>query len=63
MHTESSAERIARCFHDAYEELAPEHGYATREASRKPWAQVPQQNRGLMIAVAQRLLDDGVIRS
>ncbi|WP_327376191.1 hypothetical protein OG393_20930 [Streptomyces sp. NBC_01216] len=56
-----SAEEIARSFHEAYEELAPSHGYETREASRKPWSDVPEQNRALMIAVVGRLLDEGVI--
>ena len=55
------AERIAKAFHEAYEELAPEHGYETREASRKPWEDVPSQNRGLMVAVVARLMERGVI--
>lgn len=58
----SDAERIARAFHRAYEELAPEHGYETREASAKPWEQVPENNRALMVATVQPLLDMGVIR-
>lgn len=53
----SEAEKLAKQFHDAYEELAPSHGYETREASRKPWSEVPEPNKGLMIAVAQRILD------
>lgn len=57
------AEEIARKFHEAYEDLAPEHGYETREASRKPWSEVPDQNKGLMIAVVHRLLDTGVIQT
>lgn len=57
-----TAEAIAQRFHEAYEELAPDHGYETREASRKPWEDVPEQNRGLMIAVVRTLLDTGVIR-
>jgi hypothetical protein len=55
------AEEIARAFHEAYETLAPAHGYETREASRKPWEDVPEQNRGLMVAVVQSLVDAGVI--
>lgn len=51
-------EAVARQFHETYERLAPAHGYATREASAKPWEQVPEQNRGLMIAVAAELLAD-----
>lgn len=56
-----SAEDIAQAFHESYEELAPDHGYETREASRKPWSDVPEQNKGLMVAVVQDLLDRGVI--
>lgn len=57
------AERIAQEFHAAYEELAHAHGYATREASAKPWGEVPEQNRALMVATVQRLLDQGTIHA
>lgn len=57
----STAEEIARAFHAAYEELAPDFGYRTREASAKPWDDVPQQNRRLMIATVEKLLADGAI--
>jgi putative Ca2+/H+ antiporter (TMEM165/GDT1 family) len=54
---------VARMFHEAYEELAPAYGYKTREASAKPWEDVPEQNRRLMIATAitvlNRLGDNG----
>jgi hypothetical protein len=56
-----NAERLARAFHEAYEELAPSFGYETREASAKPWDQVPEQNRNLMIAVCRKLISDGEI--
>lgn len=55
-------ERIAKRFHEIYEALAPSHGYETREASAKPWAEVPEQNKGLMIAVIEHLIDDGAIK-
>ena len=55
------AELIARRFHEIYEELAPTVGYETREASRKPWTDVPEQNKRLMIAVVTRLLAEDVI--
>jgi hypothetical protein len=58
----SRAEQIAKAFHEAYEALAPEHGYRTREASAKPWADVPMDNKDLMVATVQRLLDLGTIR-
>lgn len=51
-----SAERVARLFHEVYEDLAPMYGYQTREASAKPWAEVPEQNRLLMIHTAARVL-------
>lgn len=57
----SQAEQVARAFHETYERLAPDHGYSTREASAKPWADVPEQNKGLMIAVVAELLERGTI--
>jgi hypothetical protein len=50
------AEAVARRFHEAYERLAPDFGYRTREASAKPWDEVPEQNRALMVAVCAELL-------
>lgn len=32
-----NAEQLAKKFHETYEELAPQFGYKTREASAKPW--------------------------
>lgn len=49
-------EKLARKFHETYERLAPAFGYKTREASAKPWEEVPEQNRNLMIAVCEELL-------
>jgi hypothetical protein len=57
----ADAEQIAQAFHEIYERLAPDFGYETREASAKPWAEVPEQNRQLMVAVVQTLIDLGVI--
>jgi hypothetical protein len=54
-------EVIARCFHETYEALAPSFGYETREASAKPWADVPDQNKGLMKSVVRTLIANGVI--
>jgi hypothetical protein len=56
-----TAELIAGAFHATYETLAPEHKYETREASAVPWADVPEDNKALMIATVQLLLDTGVI--
>lgn len=52
---------IAKAFHEAYEALAPSHGYETREASAKPWEDVPEQNKNLMMATVGKLLADGTI--
>jgi hypothetical protein len=51
------AEEIARIFHRTYEEQAPAHGYETREASAKPWEQVPENNRALMVATVHGVLN------
>lgn len=50
------AERLAKRFHESYERLAPSFGYRTREASARPWEQVPSDNRALMVAVCAELL-------
>jgi hypothetical protein len=57
----TSAELIAQNFHATYETLAPEHGYETRKASAVDWANVPENNKALMIATVQNMLDMGVI--
>ena len=56
------AERIAQEFHEAYERLAPQHGYRTRRESAVPWREVPTQNRNLMVAVVFDLLQRKVIQ-
>lgn len=53
----SPAEVLAKRFHETYERLAPNFGYETREASAKPWTEVPEQNRSLMVAVCQELIE------
>lgn len=58
----TTAELIAKSFHETYERLAPDHGYETREASAVRWEDVPDNNKNLMISVAQELLDRGVIQ-
>lgn len=45
---------LARRFHETYERLAPFYGYRAREASAVPWGDVPEQNKQLMIAIAER---------
>lgn len=58
-----TADEIAQAFHETYERLAPDHGYATREASARPWAELPERNKDLMIAVVAELLDRRVINA
>lgn len=52
------AELLAMRFHEHYEALAADFGYQTRVESRRPWLQVPEQNRSLMIAVCERIIAD-----
>ncbi|MGH7743218.1 MAG: hypothetical protein ACREQ5_00140 [Candidatus Dormibacteria bacterium] len=51
-----TAEELAQVFHEAYERLAPEYGYKTRDATAVPWGEVRDPNRALMIAVAGEVL-------
>lgn len=59
---EQRYERIAKEFHQAYEELAPVFGYRTREESAKPWKDVPRQNQLLMTATVKALIEEDIIR-
>lgn len=55
-------EALARRFHATYERLAPDYGWETQESTRaKPWEEVPEHNRRLMLATIEALLDDGSI--
>jgi hypothetical protein len=51
-------EELAKFFHTTYETLAPDFSYTTRKASAVPWEQVPEDNRKLMVATAQRVITD-----
>lgn len=51
-----NAEILAQMFHEAYERLAPEHGYDTRKDSAVAWEAVPEANKKLMIAVCGEIL-------
>jgi hypothetical protein len=44
-------EMLAQRFHETYERLAPQFGYETRRESAKPWSEVPENNKQLMVAV------------
>lgn len=49
------AETLAQMFHAQYELLAPKFGYQTRFPGSM-WSELPENNRKLMIAVAQNIL-------
>lgn len=49
-------EKLAQQFHETYERLAPAFNYETRKASAKPWAEVPDTNKKLMVAVCAEIL-------
>jgi len=51
-----SAEQLAEKFHTLYEGFAPEYGYKTRDESAVQWADVPEQNKKLMIRVCRTIL-------
>lgn len=51
-----SAEDLAKRFHYTYEALAPQFNYETRKESAKPWEEVPENNRKLMVAVCEGIL-------
>lgn len=61
--TSNAAADIAAAFHEAYERLAPAHGYETRRESAVPWLDVSEQNRRLMIAVVDDLAARQIIRA
>lgn len=62
-----TAEALAKFFHETYEALAPHYGYRTRDETRVDWAEVPDNNKVLMVAVAGQVLDgmaeDGLFAS
>lgn len=55
MSDEIPAELLAERFHEAYERLAPLYGYETRLDSAVSWADVPERNRQLMVAVCREI--------
>ena len=52
----TGAEELAMNFHETYERLAPQFGYKTREESAVQWKDVPENNRQLMIVVAEEIM-------
>ena len=47
---------IAQAFHEVYERAAEGFGYKTRDESAVPWADVPENNKALMIATVRGVL-------
>lgn len=54
---ESRVEAGCVVMHDAYEKAAVGAGWETQQASRKPWADVPEANKVTMRAAVVALLD------
>ena len=53
----SDPELLAHFFHDEYERLAPAYGYETRKDSDDAWADVPEKDKALMIAVCESVIE------
>lgn len=53
-----SAEELAELFHETYERLAPDFGYTSRRSTAVPWRDVPEPNKSLMIAVAEKVIEE-----
>lgn len=49
-------ERLAEFFHENYESLAMKFNYKTRDESNVPWAEVPENNKKLMMAVCDMVI-------
>ena len=54
--TDAEVEAACEVMHDAYEAAAVGAGWETQEASRKPWADVPEANKVTMRAAVHALL-------
>lgn len=50
-------DEACQIMHDAYESAATLSGWRTQEASRKPWADVPESNKAAMRAAVRALFD------
>ena len=54
---EITSDDLAKFFHDTYERLAPEYSYKTKKETAVDWDKVPENNKNLMKAVAQEVID------
>ena len=57
---EIDPEELARLFHEVYEAQAPMFGYETKPETRCQWADMPEDNKRLMISVCTRII--GVLK-
>ena len=57
MASQDSIERYCEIMHDAYEKAAVKEGWKTQSHSRKPWAEVPEENKQTMRAAVRALVD------
>lgn len=55
---QNETERVARRFHDIYEQLAPSFGWKTQEQSAVAWSELPDENRKLMIATVGVIMQE-----
>jgi hypothetical protein len=54
----TTASYTAWLFHETYERLAPDFGYEVRpDVGQRPFSELPDNNRALMIATAQEVID------
>ena len=51
---------LAEWMHDTYEEISKEKGWSTQEDCRVLFDDLPEKNKEVMLAVAGRLLDNGI---
>ena len=52
------SEHLAKKFHDTYERLSVEYGWKTQEQCQVEFADLPEENRELMIAVVSEVCAD-----
>ena len=55
-------EILAKWLHDNYEEIAWEKDWDTQESCKVDFNELPEENKAVMIAMAERLLDFDLLR-
>lgn len=58
-----TTEELARKMHETYERLAPQFGWETQKRSQKPWEEVPEENKKLMVAVISEVFTEEAIKA